>query len=133
MHHIHITHDKAAEFLRACDNLVGFIDANSIMGQLIIAMRAALAADGVSVDVWQGDTSIPKNTLETDDVYNSCPACGVNVMCWSRHVTRDIEMHIRALEHLANVANEIRRNSSCVLPHGIHTALTDALAATGRK
>ena len=61
MHHIHITHDKAAEFLRACDNLAGFIDANSIMGQLIIAMRAALAADGVSVDVWQGDTSIPKN------------------------------------------------------------------------
>ena len=113
MHHIHITHDKAAEFLRACDNLAGFIDANSIMGQLIIAMHAALAADGVSVDVWQGDTSIPKNN----------------------HVEEleRLASDVKALEHLANVADEIRRNSSCELPSGVHMILTRALEATGRK
>jgi hypothetical protein len=62
MHHIHITHAKAVEFLQSCEALEGFISSDSILGRLMIAMRAALAADGVSVDVWQGDTSIPKNT-----------------------------------------------------------------------
>jgi hypothetical protein len=58
MHHIHITHAKAVEFLQSCEALEGFISSDSILGRLMIAMRAALAADGVSVDVWQGDTAL---------------------------------------------------------------------------
>jgi len=61
MHHIHITRAKVVEFLQSCEALEGFISSDSILGRLMIAMRAALVADGVSVDVWQGDTSIPKN------------------------------------------------------------------------
>jgi hypothetical protein len=110
MHHIHITHTKAVEFLQSCEALEGFISSDSILGRLMIAMRAALAADGVSVDVWQGDTalelkdpdSIPKNT------------------------------RIKALEHLANVAYEIQQNSSCEISPAIREILTNALAATGR-
>ena len=92
----------------------------------MIAMRASLTPDGISVDVSQGDTSIPKNTLETNDVYNSCPA-------WGRHVTWDIEMHTRALEHLANIANEIRHNNLCELPAAISADLFNALEAAGQR
>jgi hypothetical protein len=51
MHHIHITHAEAVEFLQAGEKLDGFISSESIMGRLMIAVRAALSADGVRVDV----------------------------------------------------------------------------------
>jgi hypothetical protein len=111
MLHIHITHDKAVEFLKSCEALEGFISSDSILGRLMIAMRAALAADGVSVDVWQGDTAL--ELKDPDSISKNT--------------------HVEALEHLANVADEIHHNNSCELPIGIHLSLTSALAAIGRK
>jgi hypothetical protein len=111
MHHIHITRAKVVEFLQSCEALEGFISSDSILGRLMIAMRAALVADGVSVDVWQGDTAL--ELKDPDSISKNT--------------------HVEALEHLANVAEEIRRNSSCELPSGVHMILTRALEATGRK